>query len=140
MLGKIWTQMRSSYTKNQMTGLTLIPTQQRVGLPLTRWTTQADEVDFSTILYLCLDHKEANKSIIVSQLASRWLTASSKIFRQYYNMYTWRVNCCLTRVEEGVSQGWGYIVHLFKIILLHSSMCKRIYFLEAGKDFWMSSY
>ena len=65
--------MRSSSTKHQMTGLTLLPTQQRVSLPLTNWTTQADEVDFPTVLYLCLDHKEANKSIIVSQMASNQL-------------------------------------------------------------------
>ena len=70
MLVKIWTQMRSSYTKHQIIGFTLLPPQQRGILPLTKWTTQADEVDFPTVLYFFLDKKEANTRIIVSKLAA----------------------------------------------------------------------
>ena len=95
-----------------------------------------NEVDFPTVLYLCLDHKEANKSIIVSQMASSqlqniWTTL------QYVHMEGELFS------NKGGRRGksrMGLDRTFFKIILLHSSMFKRIYFLEAGKDFWMRSY
>ena len=98
---------------------------------MTKWTTQADEVDFPTVLYLFLDNKEANTRIIVSKLAA---SQFQKIYTtiQYVHMegeffFTKGVRRGKTRMGLGRS--------FFKRILLHGSMCKRIYFLEAGKDF-----
>ena len=70
ILGTLWTQMRSRYPNNQMNGFTLIPKQKRGGIPLTKWKTQADRVASNTDLYLPLNQKNDNKSLIVSHMSA----------------------------------------------------------------------
>ena len=88
-----------------MIGLTLLPTQQRGSLNLTKWTTQADEVDSTAALYLSLDHKEANTRIIISQLGASYF-CQIKTILQFVHM---ECESVLPRVEEGRRKEWENI-------------------------------
>ena len=115
MLGTLWNQMRSRSPNHHITGLTLIPTQKRGGVPLTKWTTQADGLASPTALYLHLEHKDANKIFIVSHLAtSQFLQMKTTL--QFVHMEGenflpevgegGRRGLC---EEEGFQRGYSYI-------------------------------
>ena len=70
VLGALWDQIISRYPKHQITGLILLPTQKRGGVPFTKRKNQVDGLASPTALYLPLDHKEANTRCIVSQMAA----------------------------------------------------------------------